>query len=100
MCQRAAIVRGGELVAVEALETLKKNCYRRLEVTLGRSVEAFTLKGAELVKQQGLKYEFLIKGEMKEFLRNVMGYPIEDIVFPEPDLEEMFMTYYRRGSDE
>ena len=100
VCQRAAIVRGGELVAVETLEKLKKNCYRRLEVTLERDVEGFGLKGAELVKQQNRKYEFLVKGDIKAIMQNLWEYPIEDIIFPEPDLEEVFMTYYRRGSDE
>jgi len=100
VCRRAAIVREGELVAVETLENLKKNCYRRLEVTLSRPVEAFALKGAELVKQHGLKYDFLIKGDLTEILHNLSGYPLEDMVLPKPDLAEVFMTYYRRGSDE
>ncbi|MCP4712332.1 MAG: ABC transporter ATP-binding protein [Planctomycetes bacterium] len=100
VCQRAAIVRAGELVAVETLEVLKKNCYRRMEVTLGREVEGFELKGAELIRKQNLNYEFLVKGEIKSIMQNLLEYPIEDVVFPEPDLEEVFMTYYRRGSDE
>ena len=94
-CDRVAIVRGGTLVGLETLEALKKKRYRRLRVRLREPRENVELAGAELVKTDGVDYEFLVKGEPGAFLGDLARLPVEDVVFPEPDLEEVFMTYYR-----
>lgn len=97
VCHRIAIIREGKLVALETMDGLKKKKLKRLKFTLSKPVSDFDLSGAELVKQTGLKYEFLVKGEMKALLQKLAGLPIEDLTLPEPDLEEVFMAYYRNG---
>jgi ABC-2 type transport system ATP-binding protein len=95
VCDRVAIVRAGTLVALETLEALKKKRYRRLTLRLRERLEKVELTGAELVKTDGVDYEFLVKGGAGAFLGELARLPVEDFVFPEPDLEEVFMTYYR-----
>lgn len=100
VCHRVAIIREGELVALETLEGLKKKRYRRLKVTLSKPVEHLQLERAQLLKKQGLQYDFLVKGDIETLLKSLVNLPIEDFVFPEPGLEEVFMTYYRSKEDE
>jgi ABC-2 type transport system ATP-binding protein len=95
VCHRIAIIREGELVALETLEGLKKKKLKRLQFTLSRSVPGLDLPGAKLVDQNDLSYEYLVEGDIQTLLQRLSNFPIEDLTFPEPDLEEVFMAYYR-----
>jgi ABC-2 type transport system ATP-binding protein len=96
VCHRIAIIREGELVALETLEGLKKKKLKRLRFTLSRPVDGLDLPGADLVTQNDLSYEYLVEGDIQTLLQRLSTLPIEDLTFPEPDLEEVFMAYYRR----
>ena len=96
VCHRIAIIREGELVALETLEGLKKKKLKRLHFTLSRPVPGLDLPGANLVDQKNLSYEYLVEGDIQTLLQRLSTLPIEDLTFPEPDLEEVFMAYYRR----
>jgi ABC-2 type transport system ATP-binding protein len=95
ICHRIAIIRDGKLVALETLESLKKKKVRRLKFILKEPAEELKLPGANLVMQKDLYYEYLVEGDMKPLLQKLSSLPIDDLIFPEPDLEEVFMAYYR-----
>lgn len=96
ICHRIAIIRDGKLVALETLESLKKKKVRRLKFILKEPVDDLKLPGANLVKQKDLYYEYLVEGDMKPLLQKLSSLPIDDLIFPEPDLEEVFMAYYHK----
>jgi len=96
VCHRIAIIREGEMVALETLEGLKKKKLKRLQFTLSRPVPGLDLPGANLVDQKALSYEYLVEGDIQTLLQRLSTLPIEDLTFPEPDLEEVFMAYYRK----
>lgn len=96
ICHRIAIIRDGKLVALETLESLKKKKVRRLKFILKEPADELKLPGANLVKQKDLYYEYLVEGDMKPLLQKLSSLPIDDLIFPEPDLEEVFMAYYRK----
>jgi len=99
ICHRVAIIREGTLVALETLEHLKKKRYRRLKLILSHPIPELAFEGAELIKSHNLEFEFLIKGDLAPILKKIATLPVRDIVLPEPDLEEVFLYYYR-GKDE
>ncbi len=96
VCHRIAIIREGELVALETLAGLKKKKLKRLHFTLSKPVPGLELPGANLVNQKDLSYEYLVEGDIPTLLQRLSKLPIEDLTFPEPDLEEVFMAYYRK----
>ena len=96
ICHRIAIIRDGKLVALETLESLKKKKVRRLKFILKEPADELKLPGVNLVKQKDLYYEYLVEGDMKPLLQKLSSLPIDDLIFPEPDLEEVFMAYYRK----
>lgn len=96
ICHRIAIIRDGKLVALETLESLKKKKVRRLKFILKEPADGLKLPGANLVKQKDLYYEYLVEGDMKPLLQKLSSLPIDDLIFSEPDLEEVFMAYYRK----
>ncbi len=96
ICHRIAIIREGELVALETLEGLKKKKLKRLHFTLSQPVQCPVLPGAKLVRQNNLNYEYLVEGDIQTLLQQLSTLPIKDLTFPEPDLEEVFMAFYRK----
>jgi ABC-2 type transport system ATP-binding protein len=97
VCHRIAIIRAGKLVALETLEGLKKKKLKRLQFTLSRPIPSLNLPGANLVDQKGLSFEYLVKGDIQTLLQRLSTLPIKDLTLPEPDLEEVFMAYYRKN---
>jgi ABC-2 type transport system ATP-binding protein len=95
VCDRVAIIRDGNLVTLESLDNLKRKRFRKLVLTLRHPVDSLELAGADLLEQNNARYVFLVKGDFQKLLRQLADLPLLDIVFPEPELEEVFMTYYR-----
>jgi len=100
VCQRVAIIRNGELIALEKIADLKNKCFRHLKVVLERPVPALHLPEAQLIRQQDLHYEFLVRGATSILLQQLAQLPIQDFTFPEPNLDDVFMTYYRENTDD
>ena len=95
VCERIAIVRGGRLVALESLETLKQKRPRRLTVVLEAMAEPPVLPGARLLSQEDGRFDYLVEGPIRAMLGALAALPVHDVVFPEPDLEDVFMAYYQ-----
>jgi ABC-2 type transport system ATP-binding protein len=96
VCDRIAIIRRGELVALEHLETLKNKRFRRLQLELQHGAEEdLKLPGAQLIKKDGLHYQFLIRGDLNPLFKKLATLPLSEITFPEPSLEEVFLLYYK-----
>jgi len=100
VCHRLAIIRKGELVKAESIENLKKQLNRKLIITLKHPIAGLKLPGAKLQKQHGLTYEFIVKGDLPVLLRALESLPLADIVFPEPNLEEIFINFYKDKDNE
>lgn len=97
ICHRMAMVRKGEIVIVESIENLRQKLNRRLIITLSQALDELELPNAKLHFQQGLTYEFIIQGNYQQLLKSLSKLPLADIVFPEPNLEEIFINYYMKG---
>jgi len=99
VCHRLAIIRKGELIKVESIENLRKQINRRLIVTLKNEMKDLKLPGTNLLKRQGSTYEFIVTGELQNILKSLGELPVSDIVFPEPDLEDIFINFYKGQED-
>ncbi|HHB51498.1 MAG TPA: ABC transporter ATP-binding protein [Saprospiraceae bacterium] len=95
ICHRIGVIRNGEIVALETLQNLKKKRYRKLKLTLGKPISGLTIKNADIISKNGSVYEFLIKGDTKNLINELNNLPVEDFIFPEPSLDEVFRAYYK-----
>lgn len=95
VCQRVAIIRDGELVTVETLENLKRKSRRRLIVKFQKQVDAPKLPGTQLLKQKGNQCIYLVEGNIRPVILSLSKLPIEDFIYPEAELEDIFLDYYQ-----
>ncbi|MBI9085737.1 MAG: ABC transporter ATP-binding protein [Desulfobacterales bacterium] len=99
VCDRVAIIREGRIIACETLANLKRKRFRRLELTLQEPLEDLRIPNAREVSKIGNRRIFIISGDLGPTLAAVSRLPVADVILPEPDLEEVFMAYYKKGEN-
>ena len=96
---RVGIIRDGTLVAVEGVHSLRQRAVRRVELRFDHPVAAdafLGLDGVTDVTVDGPTLRCRLTGRADPLVKMAARYTVESIVVEEPDLEELFLTYYRR----
>jgi ABC-2 type transport system ATP-binding protein len=97
MCGRVAVLRAGELLAVENIETLRARLVRRLEARFRGPAPAdlAVLPGVTRAEVAGSEATLWLQGDVNPLLRRLAACEVEHLVFPEPQLEDVFLELYR-----
>jgi len=105
VCDRVGIIREGQLIKTERMETLTKQQFKRLHLTLRQTppTDAFAIEGVSETGRDGYGEGQLVMLEIRQGLDKVMEaavpYGIEDIETPPVTLEEIFLAFYDRRND-
>jgi ABC-2 type transport system ATP-binding protein len=95
---RVGIIRDGRLVAVEAVEALRRRAVRRVEIQFDQPVpvEAFSgLSGLRHVQVDGTVLRCQLEGRADGLVKAAARFGVATLTVEEPDLEGLFFTYYR-----
>lgn len=96
LCDRAAIIRDGRITAIEDIGTLLAKQMKKVRLTLGEGHGTALPEGAKNEHWSGNKVSFDYVGATADLIAWMAGQPIVDTTLNEPDLESIFMNYYRR----
>ncbi|MBB6454060.1 ABC-2 type transport system ATP-binding protein [Salirhabdus euzebyi] len=96
-CDRVAIIKDGEIVAVETIENLIKNSVKTVTLTL-KEPENISLEIEGVLKEEvhGQRLSVLYQGNMKHLLNELNRVDFDDILIEEPSLEDVFLHYYEK----
>ncbi len=95
LCNRVAIIREGEIVAVEDIKTLRRNNYKKVSITSNDLDEnKFKIDGVTNLERLDGVVNFFFKGDINQITRLISAQPVSDVLIEEPTLEEIFMHYY------
>ncbi|MFZ5516167.1 MAG: ATP-binding cassette domain-containing protein [Candidatus Zhuqueibacterota bacterium] len=96
ICHRVAIIRAGKIVTEESISALKQKRSRRLilEFNDESAVQNINVPGVKFIKKIGRQWMYQVEGNIPELLAQLSALAIEDIIFPEPNLEDIFLDYY------
>ena len=94
---RVGIIRDGGLVAVEAVESFRRRAVRRVEIEFDEPVpiEAFHLPDVQDVRIEGTVLRCRLTGRPDGLVKAAARFGVAALKVEEPDLEELFLTYYR-----
>ena len=103
LCDRVAIIRQGRIVAVETIETLKSLAIRQLKIDFGGHIDPADfadLPGIRnlAVAETSLKCD--IQGSLDVLIKRAARYEVVNLTTSEPNLEEIFLSYYGGGIDD
>ena len=101
VCDRVGILRDGEMVGVEAIETLLNRGGKQVRVqTTPEACESIAaLDGVVDTTTFPDGIQFVYTGSYDTLLRELSRYAIRDIEISEPPLEDIFLHYYETGGD-
>jgi ABC-2 type transport system ATP-binding protein len=99
LCDRVALIRGGQLIAVDRIATLRRNLQRRVTLTLHQTPPELPAMLAALptiadMQQDGGRWQFGIV-ELPPLLRLLAALPVQDVTIEPPALADVFLRYYR-----
>ncbi len=100
IADRVGIIREGWLVLEEEMATLRARAVRQLEMQFAEPVpaDAFSgLPGVRDVKAENSTVHCTIEGSVDALIKAAAQFEVVNITSHEPDLEEIFLAYYREG---
>ena len=101
VCDRVGIVKQSKLIAEESIASLKKKMVRKLEVTFLDSYQPqdFNLENIQIVKKEPNRLVMNVYGDINQVMQAISKYKVQNLVFPEPTLEDTFLTFYNREDE-
>ncbi len=98
ICDRVGLVKGGKLIAHETLDSLKEKMIRVMQVEFQKEIDLniFNLPSIKDLKKNGQKFVLTLRGDINPILQILANHPVKSMIFPEPSLEDMFMTFYKK----
>ncbi len=102
ICDRVAIIREGRVVALESVDALKAKRVRQMSVLFRQPVDARVFEGDGIVvlDRGERRLRLAVRGDINPVIRSLARYDVQDLAFSEPDLEDVFLHYYRDESAE
>jgi len=96
VCDRVGILRDGLLVDIETIEDLKTKRVRKLELILNEEVpeDRLNIPGTKLLRYEKQHAELEVYVHVGELIPRLAELPLDDMIFPEPTLEDTFMKFY------
>jgi ABC-2 type transport system ATP-binding protein len=98
-CDRVGIIRAGSLVAVEHIDELRERALRKIEVRFDSDAPALDVPGVSDVVIDGKVLRCKLSGDADALVKALARHHVVDLISEEPELEEIFFTYYRRTGE-
>ncbi len=103
LCDRVAIVRGGEIVADESLEALRNRAGHDVTIRWRNDASARAIEPPaflNLARREAAVWEGTLDGPVQRLVDFLAGKPVEDLNVGRPDLETLFSRFYEHDRGE
>jgi ABC-2 type transport system ATP-binding protein len=103
LCDRVGFIRAGRLVGVTDIDDLDASASKQVRVTapvaqLSKLKSSLhTIKGLKLQDDLPSRCTLSYSGDIQLLLKFLTAFSIEDLTIQEPELDEIFMSYYSEG---
>ncbi|MEW6201748.1 MAG: ABC transporter ATP-binding protein [bacterium] len=96
VCDRAAILKEGRLIAVHEISEIRRFRLKTIEIDFREDVleETFRIEGVRKIEKHGKTIRLWLGSGINEILRLIASHPVENLVVQDAGLEDIFMEYY------
>ncbi len=101
-CDRIGIIKEGQIVAEESLETIREKEVRNVEVVFDEDVapDFFNLPGVYLASHHNRTFHLKVKGDINPIIGLLSRFKVKDLQFAHASLEEVFLEFYEKEKNE
>lgn len=101
-CDRAAIIKQGEIVTVENISTLKESKQKVYNITFANAdmVKEFIKEGFKVKEVTGNNVTITVKGDIMPFIKALGKYKVLNLESYTQSLEDLFMHFYGGESND
>jgi len=99
LCDRVAIIKEGKIIKVEKISKLAEDTHKRFKLETAVVVDKgrfMGVKGISDLQINGKSISFLYRGRMNDVTKVIASLNLTNLLVEEPDLEDIFMHYYRQ----
>lgn len=93
LCNRVGIIKDGNIVRVDNIETLRGDNYKKFIIET-EDTSGFELDGISSLSIEASVVKFLFKGDINTIINLLYEKDVKNMLIEEPTLEEIFMHYY------
>lgn len=93
LCNRVGIIKDGNIVRVDNIETLRGDNYKKFIIET-KDTSGFELEGVSSLSIEKSVVKFLFKGDINTIINLLYNKDVKNMLIEEPTLEEIFMHYY------
>lgn len=99
LCDRVAIIKDGTIIKIEDMKKLKEDNYKRIKLETNMTInkDFFNMEGITDLNIKDNIISFLFKGDINLITKKIAEMNINNLLVEEPNLEEIFMHYYKKG---
>ncbi|HAS07851.1 MAG TPA: ABC transporter [Actinobacteria bacterium] len=101
LAERVGVLRAGELVAVERVDSLRSRAALPITVTFAGGAPVELLRAVPdveiLTSESEATVSLRVRGAIDPLLKFLAGYEVLSLVAPEAELEEIFLEFYGSG---
>jgi ABC-2 type transport system ATP-binding protein len=97
MCNRVAIIKEGRIINIDTMSALKENNYKKIAVETRTAPDKayFAFDGVTSLEIKDNSASFIYRGSVNAIMKKLAALDLSNVSIDEPDLEEIFMHYYR-----
>lgn len=100
ICDRVGIIREGKLIALQTIEDLKAKRFQSIEVHFASEVPKNIFENISNIidleiKGNIVKCKVTGNDNLDSFIKTIANYKVTKIIAPEPNLEEIFLSYFK-----
>ena len=99
---RVGIIRSGRLIKTARLHELHEIRFHQVEIEFAGPVPLEQIRaaaGVDRVEAEGQVVRCIVRGSFQPLMKALSAGEVVNFVSHEPSLEEVFLTYYREGSE-
>lgn len=98
LCSRVGIIKEGKLIKIEKLSELMQSTTKRFKLNSVKKLDTKLInavKGVSELTQDEGEVNFLFRGHLGDITKLIAKLDLTNLEITEPDLEEIFLHYYR-----
>lgn len=98
LCHRVAIIKEGKLIKLEKISTLRENKHKKFKLETKSLLDKsyFDVPGVTSLDVTETLVSFIYRGNINLIMKKLSDIELSNLWIDEPDLEEIFMHYYKK----